>query len=362
MKDEAPGIDVAEDVTARAIVGGELWGFTVAGAVVSKKGRTDIEPPGQLGRLRWRQQPKPKQPQARSSPTGGNDSDPLDEVSLPRLFGDEPYPSGDGNSSPPSDTDKSKKQQTGIGIAAAASVNLIKGTTQASVIDAGVVDAGSLSLTAENRANVVAATGGLAMTKEKSGGTAVALAGAFSYNGIDTTTTALAEDTDFVLDGSGIEWPTTGDMSEKNPTVRISSLSGPRSSPPPRAGPARSRPARTRAAVGPAVAAGRRGRGCRLGLGQHDHQRQLRRGPKRRLRDHERQLGGRRLERPRPDHGLRQVPDLRRRRRPVAFGRQRPAGRPTAVSAGVAVAVNKIDNTTTATLEDANVEWMGYSR
>lgn len=207
--DFVPGINVAEDVTVRAVVGGDLYSFTVAGAVVSaKKDEPTETPPGS----------------SPSSSGEGNDSDPLDGVSLPRLFGDEPYPSGDGDSSPPSDSDKSQKQQTGIGIAAAAAVNLIKGTTHASIIDAGVVHAGSLSLVAENSTDVIAATGGLAFTKEKSGSTAVALAGAFSYNGIDVTTTALAEDTDFVLDGSGIEWLTSGDPSQKLPTVRISSI------------------------------------------------------------------------------------------------------------------------------------------
>ncbi len=63
VKDEVPGIDVAEDVTARAIVGGDLYSFTVAGAVVSeKKDEPTSNPPGSSGRLRWRQQPKPKQP------------------------------------------------------------------------------------------------------------------------------------------------------------------------------------------------------------------------------------------------------------------------------------------------------------
>ena len=71
----------------------------------------------------------------------------------------------------------------------------------------------------------MAVTGGLAFTKDRSGGTAVALAGAFSYNEIDATTIARAEDTDFDLDGNGIEWPTDiNDPTEVLPTVRISSL------------------------------------------------------------------------------------------------------------------------------------------
>ncbi len=208
---DIPGIHVAEDVTARAIVGGELWAFTVAGAVVSQQ----------------KDEPVPNGPGNTSSGSGSggaNDADPLDGVSLPLLFDEAPNPSG-GSGAPPSD--QSQKQQTGVGIAAAAGVNLVNETTQASVIDVGQVDAGSLSLTAENRTRVVAATGGLAYTRKGSGGTGVSLAGAFSYNGITATTTTLAEDTNFTLTGNAIEWPPVGkveDLTEKLPTVRITSL------------------------------------------------------------------------------------------------------------------------------------------
>lgn len=199
VADDVPGIKVDEDVTARAIVGGELWAFTVAGAVVSQQ-----------------------QDQPTSNAPGG--TDPQAGASTPQLNNQQP--SGTP-STPPADT--SQQQKTGIAVAAAAGVNLIKEDTQASIIDAGVgenkVEAGSLSLTAENRTRIVAATGGLAYTRRGSGGTGVSLAGAFSYNEIEATTTTLAEDTDFALDGNGIEWPTDIDEpTEVLPTVRISSL------------------------------------------------------------------------------------------------------------------------------------------
>ncbi len=194
--DDVPGIKVAEDVTARAIVGGELWAFTVAGAVVTpEKDTATSNAPGGTS-----PQAGARTPQVNNQQPSGNPTTP---------------PSG-GN-----------EQKTGIAIAAAAGVNLVKENTQASVIDAGVgtdkVEAGSLSLTAENRTRVVAATGGLAFTRQKGGSTAVSLAGAFSYNDIDATTKTLAEDTDFDLDGSGIEYSLT-DPTVRNPTVRISSL------------------------------------------------------------------------------------------------------------------------------------------
>ncbi len=199
VADDALGIKVDQDVTARAIVGGELWAFTVAGAVVSQQ----------------KDEPTPNAP-------GG--TDPQAGATTPQLNNQQPS----GNpSTPPTDT--SQKQKTGVAIAAAAGINMVNEYTQASVIDAGVgedrVEAGSLSLTAENRTRVVAATGGLAYTRKGSGGTGVSLAGAFSYNGVTATTKTLAEDTDFALDGYGIEYPSNEkDPTEVLPTVKIFSL------------------------------------------------------------------------------------------------------------------------------------------
>ena len=139
----------------------------------------------------------------------------------PQLFNQQPAGSP---STPPDANAQQQQQKTGIGIAAAAGVNIIKENTQASIIDVGAVEAGSLSITAENRTSIVAVTGGLAFTTTKSG-TAVGLAGAFSYNEIEATTIAQAENTDFDLDGNGIEWPADiNDPTEVLPTVRIWSL------------------------------------------------------------------------------------------------------------------------------------------
>ena len=89
------------------------------------------------------------------------------------------FASGDGDSAPPTQDDKSKKQKTGVGVAAAASVNLIKQTTQASIIDAGPIQAGSLSVTADNKNDIIAAPGGLNMrqTPSTSGAIVTYLAG-----------------------------------------------------------------------------------------------------------------------------------------------------------------------------------------
>jgi hypothetical protein len=59
-----------------------------------------------------------------------------------------------------------------------------------------------VSVQAENDAGLVAATGGLAVAMKDSGKTAVALAGAFSYNEVTADTVAEVQDTDLVLTGN----------------------------------------------------------------------------------------------------------------------------------------------------------------
>ncbi len=342
---DIPGIHVAEDVTARAIVGGELWAFTVAGAVVSQQ----------------EDKPQPNGPGNTSSGSGGaNDADPLDGVSLPLLFDEAPNPSG-GSGAPPSD--QSQKQQTGVGIAAAAGVNLVNETTQASVIDAGQVDAGSLSITAENRTRVVAATGGLAYTRKGSGGTGVSLAGAFSYNGITATTTALAEDTNFTLDGNAIEWPPVGkNLTEKLPTVRITSL-------------AEGKIVAAAAGGAGAVASGSSGSGGTGGGGEGGSIAVAVAGSvsvniitsdnSAAARNAHFTLTGSGLDEDSKGHVLIAASDTSSifalgggLSLSIATGQK---GGSTAVSAGIAISVNIINSSTTALLEDAVVTWQGDS-
>jgi hypothetical protein len=54
---------------------------------------------------------------------------------------------------------------------------------------------------AVNDLGILAVTGGLAFAKVNSGATAVALAGAFSLNRIDSNTRASVQDTHFTLSG-----------------------------------------------------------------------------------------------------------------------------------------------------------------
>src|SRR4029078_6884465 len=91
--------------------------------------------------------------------TAPADDDPLDGVSLPLLFGD----------TPPSDEAKQKKAGTGVGIAAAVSINNVTDVTQASVTCVEV-SADALDVKANNLNKIVAATGGLAFAKTDSGG------------------------------------------------------------------------------------------------------------------------------------------------------------------------------------------------
>ena len=67
-------------------------------------------------------------------------------------------------------------------------VNIVNDTTQASLSDY-TVNADAVDVKARNEAHIVAATGGLAFSKTDAGGNAVALAGAFSYNGVDAHAT-----------------------------------------------------------------------------------------------------------------------------------------------------------------------------
>ncbi|MFL6013428.1 MAG: hypothetical protein ACJ74P_03940, partial [Gaiellaceae bacterium] len=164
-------IDVAGAVTARAVVKGGLYAFTVAGAIANASKDKD----------------KP------AANAGGNapapaDNDPLDGISLPLLFGE----------TPPSNTAKDNKAGTSVAIAAAVGVNNVKDTTQASLADY-TVTADAVDVKARNEVNIVAATGGLAFAKTDAGGNAAALAGGFSFNRVDSSANAFARDSSITL-------------------------------------------------------------------------------------------------------------------------------------------------------------------
>ena len=114
------------------------------------------------------------------------------------------------NTTPDNPTTTTDQQaNTGVGIAGAASVNKITDVTQASLSDA-TVHADAVDVRASNRNRIVGATGGLAFAKAEAGTTgtsasskqtAAAVAGAFSYNEIHTTTDAFIRDADMTLAG-----------------------------------------------------------------------------------------------------------------------------------------------------------------
>jgi hypothetical protein len=115
---------------------------------------------------------------------------------------DDPDPTAGGKTS--SETESSN---TGIGIAGASAINIITDVTQASLSDADV-HAAAVDVKANNQIQIVSATGGLAFANANSGNTspidsdtAAAVAGAFSDNEINSTTTAFILDSAITLTG-----------------------------------------------------------------------------------------------------------------------------------------------------------------
>jgi 6-phosphogluconolactonase (cycloisomerase 2 family) len=150
-------IDVAEGVELLAKTDGALWTFAIAGAVVSD------EPMKQTA------------------------EDPLDGESAPGTAGT---------------TVQEAPAKTGVGIAAAVSINTITDITQASIDDAGTILARTLTLQSSNDTDLIAATGGLAFAKPDQSNNAAALAGAFSKNIVSATTRAFVQGTAATLSGS----------------------------------------------------------------------------------------------------------------------------------------------------------------
>lgn len=170
-------IDVTDNVSVQSIVDGELWAFAVAGAAVTGS-----------------------EPDTGNSGSVFQDDDPLDGQSLPALFGENVAP-------------EQTQTKTGIGIAAAVSVNLLWDDTLASIVDAGTIIAEGVSVIAESNQSYVTATGGVAFAK---GGptsqSANALAGALSFNNLDVDTRALLLDTEVVSNRLTVDAKRAGNL------------------------------------------------------------------------------------------------------------------------------------------------------
>ncbi|MCB2040473.1 MAG: hypothetical protein KDH48_06615, partial [Rhodoferax sp.] len=138
-------IDVSDAVDVKAIVTGRILTFGMAGAFSSS------EP----------QEPVPADTPLKAQKILGVDAEP-----------------------PP----------TGISVAAAVAVNRINDTTQASIVDAGHIQASGVNVDADDQLFQLAITGGAAVVKT-SENNSKSLAGAFSYNEIGATTLAYVLDT-----------------------------------------------------------------------------------------------------------------------------------------------------------------------
>ena len=164
-------VDVSEGVDVMAKHQGHLISLTVAGAVVS------------------------------SQPVGGDAEDPLDGVSLPVLFGE----------AAPQNT----PAKTGVGIAGAASVDIVDDIVESIVNDAGSIAAASLAVHAVNDAFVLAITGAGALTKGQGSQSSVSIAGAFSVITVTMHTHAIVQAIRLALAAGGdltIEANRTGDL------------------------------------------------------------------------------------------------------------------------------------------------------
>ena len=163
-------INVAGDVKVAALVDGELWAFTVAGAA-SGNGKTD------------------------ELPDAGEAPD--DAQKKPDQFNKAVAPEQGGS----------------LAAAAAVSINAVTDVTQASIAGAGAVEAGrDLSVSAQSKLAHVAATGGAAFAKGSGNQNTSALAGALSFNNLDVTTRALVVDTRVTARDLNLDARRTGNL------------------------------------------------------------------------------------------------------------------------------------------------------
>ena len=155
-------LHVDQGVTVKALNDGSLTSLAVAGSRVSN--------------------------QAQNSST--TTSDPLDGESLPILFGDQQP-----------QQQQSMPAKTGVSVAGAVSVNLVSDTTQASTEGSASISADSLAISASNDSAIYSGTGGLAIANPKGSQNAVGLAGAFSFNQINDSTQANLSNASVALNG-----------------------------------------------------------------------------------------------------------------------------------------------------------------
>jgi hypothetical protein len=155
-------INVTGSIDVLAKVDGDLAAFSVAGAISSSQASSSPS-----------RSPTSPSPSSPASPTPSPSAAPSISVL------------GQSVEPPP----------TGIGLAGAASVNILRDTTQASIADAGTIGAGSVAVTGTDDLFQLSVTGAAAfVVKEREG--SKALAGAFSLNDLDVTTRAFVIDTD----------------------------------------------------------------------------------------------------------------------------------------------------------------------
>ena len=111
---------------------------------------------------------------AKANPEFDDDADPLDGLTLPRLFNEE-LPSG----------------EAGVGAAGAAGVNVMIDTAQASINDTGTfnVAGGAVAVTAENNTYIVNVAGALAIASSTTS-SATGVGGALGVNIVDDSTPA----------------------------------------------------------------------------------------------------------------------------------------------------------------------------
>ena len=167
-------IDTA-GVTLEAENGGVFWTGAVAGTVVTKQ----------------------KDEKKKAGAGGADASDPLDEddpldgISLPLLFGEDPVSQDEGSAAAPSDKPQAK---TGAAIAGAAVINFVTDRTLAYINDGGRIDPGAegaIEVSASQETDVQGGAGALAYDNGAGSKTNIAFAGALSLNDVNDTTRAL---------------------------------------------------------------------------------------------------------------------------------------------------------------------------
>ncbi len=179
------------DVSLTAANTGSLSSYSLAAAVVTSKNDDET------------------QEETSPMPDTIADDDPLDGVSLPRLFNEEE----DGGDAQPE-----KKPKAAISVAGDVSVNLITDRTHAGITGANTVEAEDVDLSALSDSTISSIAG--AATMAGSEGTSVGLAGSVTFNELDIETNASIQDSSLDLSGD------LGLSAETEGTIRTISASG----------------------------------------------------------------------------------------------------------------------------------------